>query len=431
MQVLKNGQSPGPTDPFGNVTSWNSASFKPMESKGQLNNAAGANAPTTDTSAGADGIFGNSDDTTVSVNPSGFDSNFNGWDANHNSSFTDVNDLQNFASRANTQYNGTMQDNVKPFSLPDINKFNAYVPATTADQGQVGTDYNFDPASKTYSQVASGTGHYKKGFYNNPANAPANVGFFTIRDNHMYKYVPTGIVANPYTETDITATLPANTITESDGTSATGSVYDSREGGYRKSTNVDVAKLNSVVDGSGNSVFGPTYYPNGLQIFATRSDSWGSQIPNGNPSYTPYDSGGNDIAVQSNSGGKTPNGIRLQNASILPNAVTWVADTQVYIQGDYNTGKAAKFAETNPGSQVNAAGQHPTDWVDDTKRFSSAVMADAVNLLSNSWDNSKNSNTQPAAATHDFRYGGSQWNCSNGHGGRSLQRRAGKHAALP
>jgi hypothetical protein len=58
-------------------------------------------------------------------------------------------------------------------------------------------------------------------------------------------------------------------------------------------------------------------------------------------------------------------GVRLKNGSLLPSKLTVASEDPVYVQGDYNTGNASV---TQKGA---------------------AIIADAINLLSNSWNNSK------------------------------------------
>ena len=69
-----------------------------------------------------------------------------------------------------------------------------------------------------------------------------------------------------------------------------------------------------------------------------------------------------------------PNGIRITNASELEKSMTLVSEDPVYVHGDFNT--------------VNKKG--------------AAVMSDAVNLLSNAWDDSKASGSLPAATNTQF-----------------------------
>ena len=67
-------------------------------------------------------------------------------------------------------------------------------------------------------------------------------------------------------------------------------------------------------------------------------------------------------------------GFQLTNGAELAGDLTVVSPDSIYVHGDYNT---------------------------DSKK-SAAVMADAVNLLSNSWDNSKTSGTLPTASDTSF-----------------------------
>jgi hypothetical protein len=69
-----------------------------------------------------------------------------------------------------------------------------------------------------------------------------------------------------------------------------------------------------------------------------------------------------------------PNGIRLTNGATLAAPLTVVSEDPVFVRGDYNT--------------VNKKG--------------AAVIADAVNLLSNSWNDTKRAGTLPAASDTTF-----------------------------
>lgn len=75
-------------------------------------------------------------------------------------------------------------------------------------------------------------------------------------------------------------------------------------------------------------------------------------------------------ALRTDASPAQPNGIRLANAATLVGPLTLVSPDPVYIQGDYNT-----------------AGKQPA-----------AVIADAVNLLSNAWNDTKTRGTLPVAA---------------------------------
>jgi hypothetical protein len=72
--------------------------------------------------------------------------------------------------------------------------------------------------------------------------------------------------------------------------------------------------------------------------------------------------------------GLSANGVRLSNGSTLPSKLTVVSEDPVYIKGDYNT----------------------------VQKKGAAVIGDAVNLLSNAWNDSKVRGTLPAATDTTF-----------------------------
>lgn len=122
--------------------------------------------------------------------------------------------------------------------------------------------------------------------------------------------------------------------------STTTTFYNNREGKWVKMTEIDLAKL-----GGGN--YGGVTYSNQLSgsnglIYATRNDA-GSNQP----------------------------GIRLINGSEIKRAdgLTVVSDDPLYIQGDYNT-------------STNNITKKPT-----------AIICDALNILSNNWDDSNSSSS--------------------------------------
>ena len=71
-----------------------------------------------------------------------------------------------------------------------------------------------------------------------------------------------------------------------------------------------------------------------------------------------------------------PNGIRLTNGSTLLSGLTVVSENSVYVHGDYNS--------------VN--------------KQSAAVISDAVQLLSNAWDDSKRAGTLPTATDTEYNF---------------------------
>ncbi len=95
------------------------------------------------------------------------------------------------------------------------------------------------------------------------------------------------------------------------------------------------------------------------------------------------------FAARSDSTVATPNGIRLKNGSTLLAPLTVVSEDPVYVWGNYNT----------------------------TAKKPAAVICDAVNLLSNRWDNSKTAGTLPAAneTTYNFAMVTGNYNTTTGN----------------
>jgi hypothetical protein len=108
-----------------------------------------------------------------------------------------------------------------------------------------------------------------------------------------------------------------------------------------------------------------------------------------------------DISADPN-GVTAKRGIRLKNGGVLPSGgLTFVSANPVYVQGDFNTGSVASAV---PGATPTL--QPPSNTGDPTKptvsgydRQPAAVVADAVNILSNSWIDSKSGSNPAASAT--------------------------------
>ena len=106
-----------------------------------------------------------------------------------------------------------------------------------------------------------------------------------------------------------------------------------------------------------------------------------------------------DTSASSN-GITTKRGIRLKNGGKLPSGgLTIASGNPVYVQGDYNTGSVASSVPgATPTVQPASNTGDPTKpTVNGYDRQPAAIVADAVNILSNSWLDSK-SGTNPTAA---------------------------------
>ena len=85
----------------------------------------------------------------------------------------------------------------------------------------------------------------------------------------------------------------------------------------------------------------------------------------------------------SQTGGTPKRGIRLKNGAIMPDAgITVASQNPVYVQGDYNTG--GSNPPSNSGDYSSASGER-------LHSETVCMVADAVNILSNAWNDSNSS----------------------------------------
>jgi hypothetical protein len=94
--------------------------------------------------------------------------------------------------------------------------------------------------------------------------------------------------------------------------------------------------------------------------------------------------------------------IRLKNGGALPNGgLTVVSGNPVYVQGDFNTGSVASAVPgATPAIQPLSNSGTPTQpTVLGYNRKPAAIMADAVNVLSNSWNDALSGSTPVASPT--------------------------------
>ena len=145
--------------------------------------------------------------------------------------------------------------------------------------------------------------------------------------------------------------VPPGTVT-TNPTSGAGLFYDNREGQVVKMTNIDVKRLGGYYDGNSDGVLDPP---------GSAGNPYASQLPSNGLVYATRDDA---------TGGQEP-GIRLHNGSVINRAggLTVVSNDPVYIQGDYNT--------------VN--------------KKPSAVIADAMNMLSSGWSDANSWNAGTSA----------------------------------
>jgi hypothetical protein len=146
-------------------------------------------------------------------------------------------------------------------------------------------------------------------------------------------------------------------------------IYDQREGKNVDVANLDISKVVTALNAGGISGFNNTLYINDT---------------------TPLTSGNME-----------PKSVRLVNGGVLPaNGLTVASENPVYVQGDYNTGTT-----NNPNLVPTNNGGNPTNADSPTvagyTRKPAAIIADAVMLLSNNWnDSNSNQSLTSRQASH-------------------------------
>jgi hypothetical protein len=225
-------------------------------------------------------------------------------------------------------------------------------------------------------------------YYNQPgyqvviaANTSAGAnGTYTVTS------VPTPTSSNP-SPTPIAVT--GNTLTNLVGNNGNGSsstvfnqgraLYDAREGGAVKVTDVDIAKLITNLGSLGNWT-GVLYLADkGAVVYNTNGTAKNTPTP------TPA-----TVAIPSPSGTQyttTKRAFRLINAASVPTTtgLTIVSENPVYIQGDFNTGgtppsDSGTYTSPTVNGYVQVVGGHNT-----THKPPCAIIADAITVLSPGW----------------------------------------------
>ncbi len=113
-----------------------------------------------------------------------------------------------------------------------------------------------------------------------------------------------------------------------------------------------------------------------------------------------------DISADPNGGTSTVNAtaaqaekaVRLRNGATLPDDVTVASENPVYIQGDYNSGGPSGGVASNAATSTSPISAFSDPTAAGYTRKSCAVLGDAVNILSNNW-NDANSTSSVSSRT--------------------------------
>ncbi|MBI3819737.1 MAG: hypothetical protein HY286_13660 [Planctomycetes bacterium] len=286
-------------------------------------------------------IFSKADMAALGINTAeGFDSTFGGYDYNGNGVLTDASDWNNWGAQAMSLYGGTVQTSDMQVPAAQPPQQNLTLDPFVA---KTGGDYDVD-SSGNYYAVTPGTGNYTKGYLHSKAGLIIKNGV---------AYAPDGTV--------LTTALKSGTITSI-------SIWDARENKSVPQVKVDVALLKQSLEQSGST-----------GTLGTLKNSWNGLL------YI------TDMTATTTS----LKGVLLANGTELPNnpitsakqGLTLASNLPVYVQGDYNTKVNGNTSATN----------------DPAFRKPASIIADAVNLLSNSWNNTKTSGSSlPTASNTTF-----------------------------
>lgn len=155
-------------------------------------------------------------------------------------------------------------------------------------------------------------------------------------------------------------------------------IYDQREGKSADVANIDVAALTPALNALSSSGFNGVIY-----------------IVDNTP-----------VTTSGSSPSPNPKTVRLQNGGILPdNGLTIASQNPVYIQGDYNTGTSASVPSTNvPANLTGNPTNSDSPMVPGYTRKPSAVLGDAVMMLSNGWSDANSSQSVAVRAASNTTY---------------------------
>ena len=187
------------------------------------------------------------------------------------------------------------------------------------------------------------------------------------------------------------ATTSAEYVAINNALTTNTALKDPREGDNVRLVSVDVAKVRTAYNGS--SITDNVGGGDGL-LFYMRDTSVGTsastKIVNSSTGAS------NTVTSTTQRGVKLINGAKLPGegaAAGIAKGFSLVTPNTVYIQGDYNTGTTSSVQPpSNTASSYTPPTDNPNPYVTGYNRVPAAVVGDAVNILSNAW-NDANSTT--------------------------------------
>ncbi len=273
---------------------------------------------------------------------------------------------------ANTSYPAVPASTVKNSQVAKVDPIDPFGGATTSNNG-LRDIIEVPTVPSTSDQIA----------YNN-ANLFIEVNSSTANLNSTANQITPATITVKVRNAATNILEDANSTDRSAVLSAinnglTSSMQDKRESATVYVTNLDMAKLDTITTMPTNA---STATP--LQKAFNKTSAQGGTV---------Y------IHDKSGRTGSTRGAVRLTNGRVLGQNVSVASDNGLYIQGDYNTGgNGASDVQSNGnnaplGTTPEAAGY---------SRYAASVMADAVTVLSNAWNDNNSGgdlNARKASAT--------------------------------
>ena len=166
-------------------------------------------------------------------------------------------------------------------------------------------------------------------------------------------------------------------------------LQDPREGATMNLTTLDVSQVTAALtpsSGTGSTRGGVS--GTGTLLSSTTTTTVNGKTTTTTTNFTPI--GVIYIANTTNSSSNRV-GIELINGAAAPaSGLTIVSENPIYVQGDYNTGQTSS-SKTPANTANNGTGNNV---VSGYSEASCAILADAINVLSNSWTNSESTNSE-------------------------------------
>ena len=161
-------------------------------------------------------------------------------------------------------------------------------------------------------------------------------------------------------------------------------IRDNREANNVLLTSLDMSQLSNIV-----SQFNALSPPSGGNLASQAVNTYNKVIYIADVSADP--NGG--TSTVNATGAQAKKAVRLRNGAILPDDVTVASENPVYVQGDYNSGGPTGGVVSNAATPSSPMSAFSDPTAPGYTRKSCAVLGDAVNILSNNWNDANSTSS--------------------------------------